>query len=131
MTWSFVSTGEEGMSSRTTPERRAASVQECEDIFRKHAPFVYRTAYGVTGSHQDAEDVLQTIFLRLMRRRPQELQSNVRAYLYRAAVNSSLDTLRAKRRLVLVEGQELSALPAPVPDAVKDENHRKLYEAIA
>jgi RNA polymerase sigma-70 factor (ECF subfamily) len=63
---------------------------------------VYRTAYGVTGTAEDAEDVLQTIFLRLVRRElPTNLKANPRAYLYRAAVNVSLSTLRSRRRLIV------------------------------
>jgi DNA-directed RNA polymerase specialized sigma24 family protein len=44
------------------------SVHPYEEIFKDHARLVYRTAYGVTGGHEDAEDVLQTIFLGLIRR---------------------------------------------------------------
>jgi len=39
--------------------------QDFEQIFREHSQMVYRTAYSVTGSPQDAEDILQTLFLGL------------------------------------------------------------------
>src|SRR5436190_22620600 len=55
------------MSIVTMSEPRRPS-SEFEEMFRQHAPLVYRTAYGVTGSHEDAEDILQTIFMRLIRR---------------------------------------------------------------
>ena len=35
------------------------SVQRYEDIFKRHAPLIYRTAYGITGSYEDAEDRYQ------------------------------------------------------------------------
>jgi RNA polymerase sigma-70 factor (ECF subfamily) len=105
---------------------------EFEDVFNEHAQLVYRTAYGVTGSHEDAEDVLQTIFLRLIRRAfPADLGRNPKAYLYRAAVNLSLDTIRLRRRHVFVEASALPELPAPSGETVDDENHRRLYRAIA
>ena len=67
-------------------------------VFMEHAQFVFRTAYGVTGSHEDAEDVLQTVFLRLIRRElSPDFGANPRAYLYRAAVNAALDVLRSLR----------------------------------
>jgi len=47
------------MSAVVTSER----AQRYEDIFRDCAQLVYRTAYGVTGSYEDAEDVLQQSFL--------------------------------------------------------------------
>jgi hypothetical protein len=41
---------------------------ELEELFLEHSRLVYRTAYSVTGSSQDAEDVVQTLFLHLLRR---------------------------------------------------------------
>ena len=41
--------------------------QEFENLFHEHYPLVYRTAYRVTGRAEDAEDVVQTLFLRLVR----------------------------------------------------------------
>ena len=106
--------------------------QEFEDLFNEHAQLVYRTAYGVTGSHEDAEDALQTIFLRLIRRElPPELTRNPKAYLYRAAVNHSLDTIRSRRRHVLVDAAGLPELAAPDAESADDERHRQLYRAIA
>src|SRR5215470_15174089 len=69
------------------------------EIFRQYSPMVYRTARAVTGNAEDAEDVLQTIFLRLIRSEyTGQLRKNPNAYLYRAAVNLSLDLLRARSR---------------------------------
>ena len=42
--------------------------QEFEEIFRQHHDMVFRTAFGVLGNSSDAEDVVQTIFLRLLDR---------------------------------------------------------------
>jgi hypothetical protein len=53
---------------------------EFEQIFREHSQLVYRTAYGATGNAEDAEDVLQTIFLRLLRNElPPNLKNNPKA----------------------------------------------------
>ncbi len=71
---------------------------DIELIFREHAPRVLAAAHRVTGSAQDAEDVLQTVFLRLVRRGGGLLQEgNPSAYLHRAAVNAGLDVVRARR----------------------------------
>jgi len=69
---------------------------EIEDVFRTHYANAFRAAYRITGSHSDAEDVLQTLFLRLLRRGPgDEAVSNLGGY--RAAINASLDVLRSRR----------------------------------
>ncbi len=40
---------------------------ELEDVFRTHQSCVLKAAYRVTGSMADAEDVAQSVFLRLAR----------------------------------------------------------------
>ena len=106
--------------------------REFEGLFNEHFQFVYCTAYTVTGSRQDAEDVLQTIFLRLVRRAtPPALTQNPRAYLYRAAINESLNVIRARKRQKLTESLDsLEALPSPVTETDK-ELQRSVVEAMA
>src|SRR4030095_10980412 len=82
---------EEDMSIVPMPEIEATGSPEFEEIFNEYSRFVYRTAYAVTGRHEDAEDVLQTIFLRLARHKiAPDVLKNPKPYLYRSAVNVSL-----------------------------------------
>jgi RNA polymerase sigma-70 factor (ECF subfamily) len=72
---------------------------ELENLFRKHHEQIFRTAHRITGSAADSEDVLQTVFLRLVRNQEtQDLLANPKAYLLRAAVNASLDLMRSRTR---------------------------------
>jgi RNA polymerase sigma-70 factor (ECF subfamily) len=72
---------------------------ELEEIFREHARLIYRTAYGVTGRSEDAEDILQNLFLGLIRKGcPPGLKENPKGYLYRSAINLSLNAVRSYRR---------------------------------
>ena len=65
---------------------------DLEELFREHHAGVLRAAYRITGNTSDAEDVLQTVFMRLVRR-PAAME-NVAAYLHRSAVNAALDLVR-------------------------------------
>jgi RNA polymerase sigma-70 factor (ECF subfamily) len=106
---------------------------EFEEIFREHCQLVYRTAYTVTGNHQDAEDVLQNIFVKLLEREQSpDLETNPKGYLYRAAVNMSLKTIRTRKRQRLTDGVEELEAPRPAPETGSDEAMRRsLREAIA
>ena len=66
--------------------------------FRAHHGLVFRTAYRITGNSADAEDVLQTVFLRMLHRSTssEKLQSEA-GYLRRAAINAALDILRSRQ----------------------------------
>jgi len=76
---------------------------------------IFRTAYRITGNAADAEDVLQTIFLRLLRQPPGAAPlDQEESYLRRAAVNASLDLIRQKQTARSVPINE-AALPAAQP----------------
>ena len=72
---------------------------ELENLFQAHHGRVFRTAQRITGSVADAEDVLQTVFLRLVKGQADyDWSANPEAYLSRAAINASLDLLRSRTR---------------------------------
>jgi RNA polymerase sigma-70 factor (ECF subfamily) len=107
--------------------------QELEQLFRTHYPMMYRTAYSVLGNAADAEDVPQTIFVRLLRSGlPPDMQENPAGYLYRAAVNASLTIIGSRKRQALtfgIEQLELGADRSSVPAA--EEAHRRVTEMLA
>jgi len=114
------------------PSPTRESSTDFDDLFRQHYDLVYRTAYGITGSSEDAEDVLQTIFLRLLGREDSPgLKKNPRAYLYRAAVNVSLNTLRSKRRQVQIADVNALRDTAPTKDAGDADLRHRLLDAIS
>ena len=89
----------EGTKPNAPPSSKASTGQELESLFREHHDRVFRAAYRVTGSVVDAEDVLQTVFLRLSRRTEGiNLDPSPASYLHRAAINTSLDVMRQRAR---------------------------------
>ena len=79
-----------------------------ETLFREHHGAVYRAAYRITGNAMDAEDVLQTVFTRLLRREEQpDLSESAGSYLHRAAVNAALDLMRKRARSRSVDLEEV------------------------
>ncbi len=65
-------------------------------LFDEYHGLIFRTAYRLTGNAADAEDVLQTIFLRLVRQEAGGGPVKEESYFRRAAVNVSLDLIRAR-----------------------------------
>lgn len=85
------------------PATPDAVVDGLQGLFEEHHRLIFHTAYRVTGNASDAEDVLQTIFLRLLNRPPESLDTaKAGGYLRRAAINASLDLLRSRKRSRLV-----------------------------
>ena len=103
-----------------------------ENLFRQHSQFVYKTACVVTGTPQDAEDVLQTIFLRLTRRTvPPSFYKNPDRYLYRAAINVSLNVIRFRRRQVLIGDFQSFDIPQTSVNPKVEATIQRLHRAIS
>lgn len=107
--------------------------QELEKLFREHYQMLYGTAYSMLGNSADAEEVPQTIFVRLLRSgMPTDLIRNPKAYLYRAVVNASLNVIRSRKRRKTENGIEGLDRPADIFDSsAEEDSHRRLAEAIA
>ena len=86
-------------------------------MYREHHAMVFRTAYRVTGNAPDAEDVLQTVFLRMVRREDSaDAIEHPENYLRRAAVHAALDLVRARRSNAAVDLDRLPATGGSRPD---------------
>ena len=128
---------ESGDWSRPLPLKAGTSqMSSLEALFQQHQDRVFRTAYRVTGSAADAEDVLQTVFLRVARgQEAAESAENAAAYFSRAAVNASLDLLRSRKRskaVALDDVEEQASIKAVASRDNPESHHedRELRELI-
>jgi RNA polymerase sigma-70 factor (ECF subfamily) len=79
------------LMTSTTPLARFA------ELYERHYEAVFRAALRVTGNPADAEDVLQTVFMRLLARSGHAEDVTLpAAYFRRAAVNAAVDVLRRR-----------------------------------
>ena len=115
---------EERLEAALAGPRPESTTRWLEPVYREHATAVLRTAYRITGNVDDAEDVLQTVFLRLARRDvPPRFEHGPLPYLRRAATNAALDIVQSHR---VRSSAPLTAVPdhvirdqAPQPDRLQ------------
>ncbi|MEO6325155.1 MAG: RNA polymerase sigma factor [Thermoanaerobaculia bacterium] len=116
----------------TQPRPPADGTTALEAAFEAHHASVYRAAYRVTGSAADAEDVLQTVYLRLVSADESKLTAG---YLVRSAVNASLDLLRSRglRKAAALDEERDRSPDSESPHARHEarETRRALREALA
>lgn len=133
---------EQGRSENVEATAQLEPVQtappDLDRTFREHHAMVFRAAYRVTGNASDAEDVMQTVFLRLLRRDPDaEAVGNMEGYLRRAAVNAALDLIRSRQAAQSVPLEDVAPIlpenPSLAPDRVQRsaEIRQWLREAVA
>jgi len=121
--------GRRTLRSVLAEESAIAISGELEQAFRAHHGLVFRTAYRITGNAADAEDVLQTVFLRLVRRGANDdAVENQESYLRRAAINAALDVIRSRQANPTVE---LPDLPVEIAQHDTGDLRQALGRALA
>ena len=123
-------------SPRTQALPQAPADDAAATLFALHHERVYRVARRITGNAEDAEDVLQTVFLRVLRRDETPLRPDDAAgFLHRAATNAALDVLRRRKaaRSEPLAHPELLHDRQPGPQAHHEDSvlRAKVREALA
>ena len=95
------------------------------ELYKNHYAAVYRAAFRITGNHADAEDALQTVFLRMLGTLSQggdySYTLNAEVWFRCAACNAAIDILRRKAARAEIPMSEVSTQdaglqPVNVPD---------------
>jgi RNA polymerase sigma-70 factor (ECF subfamily) len=113
------------------PESDRTSVaQACDgdsEAFRslveRHSRYVFSVAYRLVGSVEDAEDVVQSTFLKVYKRLDRfEARADFKTWLHRIAVNCSIDLIRSRKHREVAQdpadldlGQEPASGPGGLP----------------
>lgn len=88
---------------------RDGDLASFEELFARHYDLVYGVLFRLTGTRAEAEDLLQEVFLRLYQR-PAAHGENVAGWLYRVALNTGYNALRAHSRREHRERRALSGV---------------------
>lgn len=96
------------------------------DAHRAYRARLERVAFRVLRNHADAEDVVQRVFLALPAASYRGAAS-LWSYLYRAALNGSVNLLRARRRRDLLS-QELAMVQRLSPSRTENDPEARVLE---
>jgi RNA polymerase sigma factor (sigma-70 family) len=91
-----------------------SGVPTWEDVARNHGRFLYTVAYRLTGNHDDAQDLVQEVLLRVRRGLETYRPGSLEGWLSRITTNTFLDeTRRRKRRPVDLLPEESDRVVPP------------------
>src|SRR6476469_7623967 len=78
---------------------RSGDTEAYRVLVERHSRALFRLAFRMTGNEQDAEDVVQESFLRAYKQLSKfDERATFGTWLYRIAVNCSLDLVRSRTR---------------------------------
>jgi RNA polymerase sigma-70 factor, ECF subfamily len=109
--------------------RGEAAQERMEELYAGHRDFIYRVAMRILRNANDAEDLVQNVFLRMMRNgTPPDMGLYAAAYLRRAATNAAIDLIR--RRTQRAETDLPSHHPAPKQAVVERHHVRQVLDKL-
>jgi RNA polymerase sigma-70 factor (ECF subfamily) len=80
------------------PAQPATRTPTWEEVARDHGRFLYTVAYRLTGNHQDAQDLVQEVLLRVRRGLATYEPGSMEGWLSRITTNAFLDEVRKRKR---------------------------------
>ena len=115
----------------------AGSPSEFSELYETNYAVVYRAALRVTGNSADAEDALQTVFLRILGTLSQggvlPAARNPEAWFRRAACNAAIDILRRRTARAEVGMESIETAPLKLvkkPETLLKEQLRRAIAAL-
>ena len=75
-----------------------SGVPTWEEVARHHGRFLYTVAYRLTGNHDDAQDLVQEVLLRVRKGLETYQPGSLEGWLSRITTNTFLDEARRRRR---------------------------------
>ena len=115
------------------PQEPPSKAEELAMIYQDHHKQVFQAAYRITGNAMDAEDVMQTVFVRLLRRKSgPSLSDSPSGYLHRAAINAALDVLRSRKsaRATALDDVEPVLAEAETKSPERQEGDRRIRNRV-
>ena len=100
-----------------------------QKLVEHHKAFVYNTCYNFIGNHQQAEETAQDVFLQIYKSASAfRHQSKVSTWLYRIAVNRSLNVIRRNKRSRWIKSlttEEIEEARGKEPDKLLEKKEMK------
>src|ERR1044071_8889723 len=105
-----------------------------ESLFREHYNELANYAFSILRNKEDAEDVVQDVFIRVWQNNPQVIENTqAKFYLLTAVKNGCISFLRkqAGKRYVQPEDAQLQAVPVDAPVEKKDDIASLVNQALS
>jgi RNA polymerase sigma-70 factor, ECF subfamily len=117
--------------ARLIEQAAAGNLGAFAQLVREYRPLVMRTAYGIMGSAQEAEDVAQEVFIKVWNNLPRyHTQGTFTSWLYRIAVNTAIDTLRKRRQVLPLEDWQPDSREPPEDMLLRKDAEQKVRQAL-
>ncbi|MDA7730367.1 RNA polymerase sigma-70 factor [Salibacteraceae bacterium] len=112
---------------------KAGNENTYRQLFDEHYVRLVNIAYKIVGNIDDARDSVQSVFVRIYENRETlEIKTNLKAYLNRSVVNTTINLKNKKSKIISIEESDLNTTNSTeFRDLIEEaESESKIWEAI-
>lgn len=81
-------------------------------LYFRYRDWVYGLAFRLCGNREDAQEILQEVFIYFFNKFPDfELRSSLKTFLYPVVKNTTLSTIRKKRKIIPLDDSAAQSIP--------------------
>ena len=100
------------IETTNSPSPQPVSDEDIERLYRQYGNDVLRVSYFYLGNREQAEDVTQDVFVRLIENRPALKPGSEKSWLLKVALNRCRDLWRSSwHKRVLLGSKKLEIIP--------------------
>lgn len=121
------------MTDLTDNRWQSGDAADFESLFRQYERLVFKTAYLITGTKEEAEDILQEVFVSVWKSRQtfDPNKAKLTTWLHKITVNKCLERRRKKKLVsVSLEGLDLPGTQVTDDVLVSRQEYERLLEAM-
>jgi len=121
------------MTDLTSNRWQSGDAGDFECLFRQYERLVFKTAYLITGTKEEAEDILQEVFVSVWKSRQtfDPSKGKLTTWLHRITVNKCMERRRKKKLVsVSLEGLDLPEAQTTDDVLVSKQEYERLIEAM-
>ncbi len=82
--------------------------KDFEELYKRYAPMLYRTAFRMVKNDADALDIVQEAFIRIYNNMDRfRKESNIKTWMYRIVMNLCYDHFRRRKKVTFIPEDEI------------------------
>lgn len=102
-----------------------------EELYKKYSSLVYKIAFSILKDKENAEDIMQNVFIKIANLSEEKLPTNYEAsWLYSVTKNEAISYIRKNKEMVSIEEVTQNSEEDKIKEILQKENYEKLISSL-
>lgn len=102
-----------------------------EELYQRYSPLVYKIAFSILKDKENAEDIMQNVFIKIANLSEEKLPTNYEAsWLYSVTKNEAISYIRKNKEMVSIEDITQKSEEDKIEEVLEKENYENLLSSL-